>query len=230
MSIMAGLLPGGEFAVGAHGLLFNTAAIMYMAFCANANAATTRAGNLIGAKDFAKIRPMVASGIILAVTIAAAVSAFLYAYGNAIFAFYTHDQEIVEEADASDGGMVLTMLPYSLMMLFLGILRGADLQMWGAVNMFVSFYILGLPLGAYLGFRHGMGLSGIWYGNAAGMAASAVGMLVKVICIEWEKISPAGDDLQAPLLGQKDAEITADASADLEYSGASREKGAVGGA
>jgi len=216
MSVMAGLLPRAEFVVGAHGLLFNTAAIMYMAFCANANAATTRAGNLVGAKDTARVRPMIASGVLMAVSIAAAVSTFLYASGDSIFAFYTHDAEILADADASNLGMVLTMMPYSLMMLFLGVLRGADLQMWGAVNMFVSFYLFGLPLGAYLAFLQGMGLSGIWYGNAAGMAASAAGMLLKVIFINWEKLQSIDDGLQAPLLGQNEEAATQAKFADLE--------------
>merc|ERR1711879_1075731 len=77
---------------------------------------------------------------------------------------------------------------------------GADMQAWGAVKMFVAFYLLGLPLSGYLGFIRGMGLSGIWYGNAAGMGASALAMLLKVACIDWDHVSSIDEDLKAPLL------------------------------
>merc|ERR1712048_699688 len=100
----------------------------------------------------------------------------LGAQGTSILELYTRDENILEEAENANLGMTLTVPPYSFMMFFLGVLRGADLQAFGAIAMFIAFYFCGIPLSAYLGVNAGVGLPGVWYGNVVGMTLSAIAM------------------------------------------------------
>ena len=47
-----------------------------------------------------------------------------------------------------------------------GILKGSGRQLVGAVTNFVSYYIIGLPLAAYLAFWQPLGVVGVWIGLA----------------------------------------------------------------
>jgi len=203
MAVLAGLLPDGTSTVGAHGLLFNTAAIFYMAFVANSMAALTRVGQLVGAQEPAKIKVAISVGAFLSLILAVLISAVLYFYGPVIMELYTDEPGILGQADDANLGMVLTIAPYSLMMFLLGVLRGCDLQMWGAAAMAVAFYCIGTPLSLYLGLDAGQGLSGVWYGNATGMACSAAAIAVKICTVDWwalVKEKAAAEEKETPLM------------------------------
>lgn len=45
-----------------------------------------------------------------------------------------------------------------------GLLRGAGKQLSGAIVNFVSYYLIGLPLGTFLALWVGMGTLGMWIG------------------------------------------------------------------
>merc|ERR1711948_242252 len=98
--------------------------------------------------------------------------------------------------------MVLSIVPYAVMMSLLGALRGAGLQKWGAIALAVSFYVIGLPVSAILGLDTDLQLLGIWTGNAIGLAVAAVLMGAKILSVNWGKIvgeAASGRDLDAPL-------------------------------
>jgi len=114
----------------------------------------------------------------------------------------------VREATRANLGMVLSVPPYAIMMCLLGVLRGAGLQMWGAVMLFVSFYIVGLPMGAWLGLRCDMDLLGIWLGNVIALSLAALGFGLRVCFVNWVSvveraaaIVEGGAELADPLQG-----------------------------
>jgi len=69
-----------------------------------------------------------------------------------------------------------------------GVLRGTGKQVVGAVLNFISFYVLGLPLGLILAFPAKMKLYGIWTGVAVAMFIVTIIALVYVlVAIDFEK-------------------------------------------
>lgn len=193
LSILAGLLPGGEASVGGHGILMNTLAIFYMTFVGVQSATTTRVGNLVGARDASRIPHTVAGGVLLAFSLSGATAAALYVWSPSLLRLWTDDPDILSEAEGAILGMVLSVPPYSVMMCLLGVLRGAGLQARGALAVFVSFYIFGLPGGAYLGLHCGLGLLGVWWGNVIGLSLSAAGMGAVACCINWNQVIATGE-------------------------------------
>ena len=49
-----------------------------------------------------------------------------------------------------------------------GVLRGSGRQYIGAITNFIGYYIIGIPLGAVLGFKTTLGIIGIWIGMTIG--------------------------------------------------------------
>ena len=59
-----------------------------------------------------------------------------------------------------------------------GVLRGMGRTRPAMVFNFVSYWVLALPLGAWLGFSRGWGLAGIWWGLALGLGFVAASLVV----------------------------------------------------
>lgn len=209
LAIFAGLLPAGEMAVGGNGIIFNTLAIFYMTFVATQAATTTRVGNLVGMKLSKRIPISVGTAVVLSFLLSGAASLLLQVYGKAVLGLYTDEAGILQQAYSAKLGMVLSIMPYAVMMCLLGALRGAGLQTWGAIALAIAFYIVGLPASAFLGLHTDLELLGIWYGNALGMTVAAVSMGLRIIFVNWEKVV-------------KDSADSADLTESLQESAASQ--------
>lgn len=60
-----------------------------------------------------------------------------------------------------------------------GALRGVGVTRWAMGAHLVSHWLVGFPLGLFLGFGLGMGPSGFWWGLTAGLGAAAISLSVK---------------------------------------------------
>merc|ERR1712190_596099 len=116
------------------------------------------------------------------------VSIILQMFGSSILQLYTQDPEILAEAMGATPGMVLSIAPYAVMMCLLGALRSAGLQRWGTGALVISFYVLGIPFGAYMGLRAGGGLLGVWSGNVVSLTLAALSMSLKICTLEWSSV------------------------------------------
>eukprot|EP00930_Biecheleria_cincta_P039364 TRINITY_DN27067_c0_g1_i1.p1 TRINITY_DN27067_c0_g1~~TRINITY_DN27067_c0_g1_i1.p1 ORF type:complete len:470 (-),score=62.96 TRINITY_DN27067_c0_g1_i1:216-1625(-) len=188
LAMLAGMLPGKDASVGANGILLNTVTIFYMTFVGVQSASTTRVGNLVGAQDAERIPTAIKSATLLSAIFSLICSLGLQIFGTTISRLWTQNPEILHEATKANLGMVICVPPYAVTMCLLGVLRGAGLQLRGAVAIFVAFFILGLPLGAFLGLHAGWGLIGIWYGNFVGLTLAATSIGIQVYFISWPKV------------------------------------------
>merc|ERR1711963_328646 len=217
LGIFAGLLPNATASVAANGILFSCLAVFYMTFVGVQMATQQRMGELVGARHVDRIPSSIATAASVTLSLAMAVCFALQVFGADMLGFYTHDTEIVAEAVAALPGMVGSIAPYALMMCLLGALRSAGLQRWGTCALIVSFYVFGIPWGAYAGLTLGWGLLGIWSGNVLSLCLAALSMIIKICTVEWSSVvekamayqeakqvsepaNPAPQNLSEPLL------------------------------
>jgi len=62
-----------------------------------------------------------------------------------------------------------------------GVLRGAADTRFAAIIALVGYWVLGLPLGAYLAFHLGQGPRGLWWGLTLGLAIVAVFLCARIV-------------------------------------------------
>ncbi|KAL5492016.1 hypothetical protein EMCRGX_G017402 [Ephydatia muelleri] len=68
-----------------------------------------------------------------------------------------------------------------------GVLRGSGRQFLGAVVNFISFYMIGLPLGITLALVKCWGAQGLWYGLLCGAGIQTIIFIVVLMCTDWDK-------------------------------------------
>jgi len=175
-------------AVGGNGIIFNTLAIFYMTFVSMQASTTTRIGNLVGMKQPGRIPISIATAVSLSVLLSGLASLALQIWGKSVLALYTNEPGILEQAYSAKFGMVLSIVPYAMMMSLLGALRGAGQQTWGAVALGIAFYVIGLPASAFLALGTPLRLLGIWLGNALGLGVAAGAMGCRILVVNWEKV------------------------------------------
>lgn len=171
-SLWAGTLGSNELA--AHSIAINLASICYMVPLGIGLSATTRVGNLIGAGETAAAERAAWVAFALGGGVMTLFGATFVLGRNLIPTWYTLDPAV----------LVLTaaLLPIAaafgafdgLQVVGGGILRGMGRTRPAAAFNLLGFYVLGLPLAAWLTFRSGLGVVGIWWGLALGLFAVAI--------------------------------------------------------
>ncbi len=170
--IMIGWLGAKQLA--AHQIAINLASISYMAVLGVSSAGGIRVGNAVGRQNTSEIRRagfvalfsgsfiMIASGIIF------------ITMRNILPELYINDNEVIKIASSLLIIAALFQLSDGTQAVGLGILRGlTDVKIPTFIT-FISYWLIGLPIGYLLGFNFGYGVQGIWIGLLLGLTSSAI--------------------------------------------------------
>lgn len=177
----AGILIGsiGKVEQAAHFTALSLAAFTYMLATGIANAATIKTGNNFGSKNFGPLRlSAIASYHIVIVFMSFTALIFMLA-NNYLPYIYTSDPTVITIA-----AQLLILAGFfqlfdGTQVVGLGVLRGL-----GDVNMptfitFLSYWVIGIPVGYILGIELKMGVEGIWYGLTFGLLTASVLLFIR---------------------------------------------------
>ena len=175
-SFIAG--PLGEAPLAAHQVAMQYASITFMIPLGISQAVTIRAGNLLGAG-----RPGAAAR---AGWIGIAGSAGFMALAAATFIL---GRDVLPRAFTSDAAVIAAaaaVLPIAgafeifdgTQAAACGMLRGMGRPMPATVMNLLGYWVIALPLGAYLALRTSLGLRGLWTGLCLGLIVVAVGLVL----------------------------------------------------
>lgn len=169
----------GELVVGAHQIALNVALLGTMVSMGIANAATIRVSIAAGKEDGTAVRHAGLASILLAFGFAAIWAALLAAFPRGIAALYTHEAALVGGAIPLVVIAGLLQFPDGLQAACNGALRGlGDFAGPMALAAF-GYWIVGAPLGFILAVELDGRASGMWAGLLAGVAVSALLLLVR---------------------------------------------------
>lgn len=163
----------GAVEQAAHQVAINLASMTYMMAGGISAAATIKTGNNFGKEDFMNLRLSAISSYHI-VIVFMAVAALLFAGLNQYLPLiYTSDTAVINIAAQLLIIAGFFQLFDGTQVVGLGILRGL-----GDVNIptfitFIAYWIIGIPVGYFLGIYLGMGANGIWYGLTLGLLVSA---------------------------------------------------------
>lgn len=175
----AALLAGhlGATAVAAHSIVLNMAALSFMLPLGVGLAASTRVGNLIGAGRPFEAQRAAWVSIALGAGVMA-LSALLFVLGRAwLPRIYTDASDVVQLGAAILPIAAAFQIFDGIQVVGCGVLRGMGRTRPAAVFNLIGYWVLGLPLGGWLGLRADWGLAGIWWGLAIGLAVVAISLL-----------------------------------------------------
>jgi len=177
-TLLAGRL--GARAIAAHTITLNMAAFSFMIPLGIAQAACTRVGNFVGARalgdaDRAAWIAIALGGAVMAV------SAFVFVvFREVLPRLYTPDATVVS--------LAATILPIAgafqifdgVQVVAAGVLRGMGNTRPAALLNLGGYWVVALPLAAWLTLRTDAGLEGIWWSLCLGLCLVAGGLVVFV--------------------------------------------------
>jgi MATE family multidrug resistance protein len=177
---VAGFLSGrlGTEALASHGVVLNLSSLSFLVPLGVAAAAATRVGNLIGAGE--RWGKAAKAALVLGVG-AMSLSALTFAtVPTAIAGLYTTQPSIIALAASVLPVAACFQLFDGTQAVCFGILRGAGDTRLGAVANLAGYWLVGLPIGAWLAFQQGYGLHGLWAGLAISLAVVAAILLLRL--------------------------------------------------
>ncbi len=174
----------GVDAVASHQIASNVGGVTFMIPLALGMAATIRVGYNIGARDYAGARRSVLVALGTSLVFACVAAVALFTLREDIVGLYTTDREVIGVA----AGLLMLVALYQFVddtqVTAMGALRGYKDTRAPMLTAAFAYWIIGLPLGAALGFGIGgvaaLGVTGFWIGLVAGLAVAAVMLVWRV--------------------------------------------------
>lgn len=172
----AGLSMGrfGETALASHQIALTCAGTAFMIPLGLSMALTIRIGEVSGAGQTARLKPVILSGWILAGVFAVTAVAFFSLFGRPLSSLFIKGEEVITLTAALLVIVGFFQLADSLQVVSAGMLRGLQDAKVPALMGFISYWVAGLPLGVLLAISLGMGAKGVWWGLAIGLTLAAL--------------------------------------------------------
>lgn len=170
--VMVGWL--GTKQLAAHQIAINLASISFMAVLGISAAGAIRVGNAVGKQNIKEIRRAGFTALVLGPSIMAFAGIIFVILRNYLPSLYVEDNDVISIASTLLVIAALFQLSDGTQAVGIGVLRGLTDVKGPTIITFIAYWIIGLPIGYYLGFNKFMGVEGIWIGLSIGLTASAI--------------------------------------------------------
>jgi MATE family multidrug resistance protein len=174
----------GAVPLATHQIALNTVAFTYMVPLGIASAAAVRVGQALGRKDPRAATVAGGTAIFIGASFMTLAGVVLLALPQWIARIYTTDVNVIRNAAALLAAGAAFQLFDGIQSVATGALRGAGDTRTPMLCHFTAYWIIGLPLGAWLCFRRNWGALGLWIGLS--LALILIGI---VLLIVWRRTS-----------------------------------------
>jgi MATE family multidrug resistance protein len=172
----------GAVPLASHQIALNTVAFTYMVPLGIASAAAVRVGQAIGRKDPQAAGDAGGTAIFLGAAFMTCASVALLLFPRWIALMYTPNEAIIHSTIILLAAGAAFQLFDGIQTVATGALRGAGDTRTPMLCHFTAYWVIGLPLGAWLCFRRGWGAFGLWSGLS--LALILIGI---VLLFVWRK-------------------------------------------
>jgi len=154
----------GAIAQAGHQIALNTVAFTYMIPLGISSAAAVRVGQALGRRSPTDARNAGNTAILLGASFMASMSVALLVFPRIIARIYTTDETVIHSATILLMAGAAFQLFDGIQTVATGALRGTGDTRTPMLCHFSAYWLIGLPLGAYLCFRRNWGALGLWIG------------------------------------------------------------------
>jgi MATE family multidrug resistance protein len=173
----------GAVPLASHQIALNTVSFTYMVPLGVASAAAVRVGQALGRKDPRGAGDAGGTAILLGAAFMTCASAGLVLFPRWIAHLYTPDEAVIRSTTLLLAAGAAFQLFDGIQTVATGALRGAGDTRTPMFCHFTGYWIIGLPLGAWLCFRRGWGAFGLWAGLS--LALILIGI---VLLFVWRRM------------------------------------------
>jgi multidrug resistance protein, MATE family len=172
----------GAVPLAGHQIALNTVALTYMVPLGISSAAAVRVGQAIGRKDPAGAADAGGTAILLGAVFMGLCAIGLLVFPRPIARMYTPDEAVIRATITLLAAGAAFQLFDGIQTVATGALRGAGDTRTPMFCHFTAYWVIGLPLGAWLCFRKNWGAVGLWAGLS--LALILIGI---VLLIAWQR-------------------------------------------
>ncbi|MGK0445294.1 MAG: MATE family multidrug resistance protein [Bermanella sp.] len=172
----------GPVVVAAHQITLNITTVTFMVPLSLATALTVRVGHELGRGNALGAKQAWINAIYINLLFALGNGCILYFLRESLAGLYSQDQQVVTLAMLLLMHAAIFQISDSLQVGAAGALRGYKDTMVTLMISIISFWLVGLPLGYYLGLSQAapMGAAGFWVGLIVGLSVNAVLLLSRL--------------------------------------------------
>jgi MATE family multidrug resistance protein len=164
----------GAVQQAAHQVALNMASLTYMMASGISAAAAIKSGNYFGAKSYGELRASAMASYHIVLLFMTFTAIILVIFNRMLPWIITSDPAVVEVAAHLLILAAVFQLFDGTQVIGLGILRGIGDVNVPTIITFLAYWVVGLPLGYWLGLKLGLGPTGVWYGLVAGLGVASV--------------------------------------------------------
>ncbi|CAL8080939.1 unnamed protein product [Calicophoron daubneyi] len=185
-TIVAGTI--GEKELATQAILFNIESICYTLLPLGFGMATSiRLGQFLGARSAVGPRSVLSVALVTLWAASIVFVLLMVLLRHEIPKIFTDDKGVIDLAAQLLPIIAAFQIFDGTVGVCSGAIRGAGLQVVGALVCFLTLYVLGAPVGLCLVFLAGYGLEGIWGGMTLGTVTEGLTYCIICQCINWEK-------------------------------------------
>ncbi|KAI6149691.1 MATE efflux family protein [Pisolithus tinctorius] len=188
VALAAGKL--GELSLAAQSVIMTTDQIIATIPFSFGVVASTRVGNLLGARSAIGARNAAHASALTSVLVGSAIMTAMLAARNDFGYMFSDDEDVVRLVSQVMPLLASFQIADGLANACGGTLRGQGRQHLGAIFNIIAYYVLALPIGITLAFstRMHLGLKGLWIGQVIGLFTVGTAEYIVVwLGTNWDK-------------------------------------------
>lgn len=163
-----------EIQTAANNIALNYASLVFMIPMSIASAVGVKVGHAYGEKNPHNIRTFAIVSLMAAVAFTALMGFITFNFPESILTAYSGDEEVLVWGRKLLFWVACFQIFDGAQVTLAGILRGLSLTRASSLGIFVGYWVIGIPLGYYLGFHRGLEAQGFWMGLALSLALVAL--------------------------------------------------------
>ncbi|KAG6639986.1 hypothetical protein I3843_10G131600 [Carya illinoinensis] len=185
--ILAGFMKNAEVSIDALSICLNINGLEMMISLGFLAAASVRVSNELGRGDSKAAKFSIMNTVLTSFVIGFALFlVFLFVRGRIAYIF-TDSQEVVEAVASLSPLLAVSILLNSIQPVLSGVAVGAGWQSTVAYVNIACYYLVGIPVGAVLGYLFNMGIKGVWVGMLFGTFVQTVVLVVITYRTDWDE-------------------------------------------
>lgn len=163
-----------EIQTAANNLALNIGSLAFMIPLSISAAVGVKVGHAYGERNKQAIHVYSEVSLFTSFIFTLCMGSVFYLFPHAVMSLYTDDLMVLDWAKKLLFWVACFQLFDGAQVTIAGILRGLSITRAASISIFIGYWIIGIPLGYYLGFYSGLEAQGFWIGLATSLAVVAV--------------------------------------------------------